>query len=158
MITRLGWPTLGAIVVVSGTIAVVALRWWTTRGNVAPTVPILLAGVLAALAALVLVLGLRVRRAVSSGHLDDPVGASRVLALGQAASITAAIHLGYLGAQAAIAAGNLQAPDPREQLIRVLVAVLAAGALLVAGMITQWCCQVPEDDDDDDPPGGTVPG
>ncbi|UFU07173.1 DUF3180 family protein [Ruania halotolerans] len=158
MISRLRWSTLGAIAVVSGTIALVALRWWATQGNVAPTVPFLLAGVLGALAALVLALGLRVRRAVSTGHLDDPVGAARVLALGQAAAITAAIHFGYLGAQAANAIPHLQAPEPREQLVRTIAAMVAAGALLAAGMLTQWWCQVPEDDDENEPPGGPVPG
>ncbi len=148
MIAMLRWPTLGAVTVVAGTVSIVALRWWTTRGNVPPDVPVLLAGVLAALAVLVLVLGLRVRRAVTDARVDDPVGAARVLALGQAAAVTAAIHVGYLLAQLAMTLPRLTAPEPREQLLRVVLALLAAGALGVAGMVTQWFCRVPDDGDE----------
>ncbi|UFU03508.1 DUF3180 domain-containing protein [Ruania suaedae] len=153
MIARLRWPTLGAVVVVAGTISVVGLRWWTTRGNLAPDVPLLLTGVLFALAALVLVLGLRVRRAVVRARLDDPVGAARILALGQAAAITAAIHVGYLLAQLALAVPRLSAPEPRELALRSALALVGALALGAAGMITQWCCRTPDDEDEDPTPG-----
>lgn len=148
---RLRWSTLGAVTIVVGTISVVALRWWTTRGNLPVDVPILLAGVLLALAALVLVFGLRVRRAVRQHTLDDPVGASRVLVLGQAAAVTAAAHVGYLLAQLGLALPHWNAPDPRAQAIRALACLLAAIAFGVAGMLTQHFCQVPPEDEDDDP-------
>lgn len=147
---RLRWSTLGAVTIVAGTISVVALRWWTTRGHMQVNVPVLLAGVLLALAVLVLVFGLRVRSAVRNHTLDDPVGASRVLVLGQAAAVTAAIHLGYLLAQLGLALSRWEAPEPRAQAIRALACLVAAGALVAAGMLTQYFCQVPPEDEDDD--------
>ena len=147
---RLRWSTLGAVTIVAGTIAVVALRWWTTRGHLPVTVPLVLAGVLLALAVLVLVFGLRVRSAVRKHTLDDPVGASRVLVLGQAAAITAAIHVGYLLAQLGLALPRWDAPEPRAQAIRVLTCLVAAAALVAAGMLTQHFCRVPPEDEDDD--------
>lgn len=148
------WPTLGAVVIVAGTVSVVALRWWTTRGHVPVHVPILLAGVLLALAAIVMIFGLRVRRAIRAGSLDDPVGASRVLVLGQAAAVTAAIHLGYLLAQLGLTLPHWGAPEPRSQGIRVLAGLIAAGLLAAAGMLTQHFCRVPPDDEDP----GAAPG
>ena len=146
---RLRWSTLGAVTIVVGTLSAVGLRWWTTRGHVPVTVPLLLAGVLLALAALVLVFGLRVRRDVRDQTLDDPVGASRVLVLGQAAAITAAIHVGYLLAQLGLALPRWDAPEPRAQVLRVLTCLVAAGALGAAGMLTQHFCRVPPDDEDE---------
>ena len=154
--SRLRWSTLGAVTIVAGTISVVALRWWTTSGHLPVHVPLLLAAVLLALAVLVLVFGLRVRAAVRRHTLDDPVGAARVLVLGQAAAITAAIHLGYLFAQLGLALPRWDAPEPRAQAIRVLICLVTAGALGAAGMLTQHFCRVPPEDDDDQdssPPG-----
>ena len=157
---RLRWPTLGAVTIVAGTISVVALRWWTTRGHMPVNVPIVMAGMLLALAILVLIFGLRVRAAVRSHTLDDPVGASRVLVLGQAAAITAAVHVGYLLAQLGLALPRWDAPDPRAQAIRVMVCLIAAAALGAAGMLTQHFCRVPPEDEDDDQerphPGATA--
>ncbi len=157
--TRLRWSTLGAVTIVVGTLSAVGLRWWTTRGNVPVTVPLLLAGVLLALAGLVLVFGLRVRRDVREHTLDDPVGASRVLVLGQAAAVTAAIHVGYLLAQLGLALPRWDAPEPRSQALRVIACLAAAVALGAAGMLTQHFCRVPpEDEDDDEGSGGHQPG
>ena len=150
--SRLRWSTLGAVTIVAGTISVVALRWWTTLGHLPVHVPLLLAAVLLALAVLVLVFGLRVRAAVRR----HTVGAARVLVLGQAAAITAAIHLGYLFAQLGLALPRWDAPEPRAQAIRVLICLVTAGALGAAGMLTQHFCRVPPEDDDDQdssPPG-----
>ncbi len=157
---RLRWSTLGAVTIVAGTISVVALRWWTTRGHLPVNVPIVLAGVLLALAVLVLIFGLRVRAAVRNHTLDDPVGASRVLVLGQSAAVTAAVHVGYLLAQLGLALPRWEAPEPRAQVLRVVVCLVAALGLAAAGMLTQHFCRVPPEDDDDEqgprPPGATA--
>src|SRR5699024_1602126 len=121
--------------------------WWTTRGHMPVNVPILLAGVLLALAAVVLFFGFRVRSAVRNHTLDDPVGASRVLVLGQAAAVTAAAHLGYLLAQLGLALPRWEAPEPRAQAIRVLACLVAAVAFGAAGMLTQHFCRVPPEDE-----------
>ncbi|WP_168211645.1 DUF3180 domain-containing protein [Ruania zhangjianzhongii] len=146
--------------IVAGTISVVALRWWTTRGHLPVNVPIVLAGVLLALAVLVLIFGLRVRAAVRNHTLDDPVGASRVLVLGQSAAVTAAVHVGYLLAQLGLALPRWEAPEPRAQVLRVVVCLVAALGLAAAGMLTQHFCRVPPEDDDDEqgprPPGATA--
>src|SRR5699024_12450541 len=49
LMTRLRWSTLGAVTIVVGTLSAVGLRWWTTRGTLPLTGPLLLAGVLLAL-------------------------------------------------------------------------------------------------------------
>lgn len=156
--SRLRWSTVGAVTIVAGTVSVVALRWWVTRGHVPVTVPIVLTGVLIALSVLVMIFGLRVRAAVRAHTLDDPVGASRVLVLGQAAAVTAAIHVGYLLAQLGLAIPHWNAPEPRAQAARALAALVAALALGAAGMLTQHFCRVPPEDEDDDPPPDRADG
>lgn len=155
--TRLRWTTLAAIAIVAGTVSAVGLRWWTSRGHLPVDVPLMLALVLIALAALILVLGLRVRHAVRAQDIDDPIGASRILVLGQAGAITAAIHLGYFLAQIGLALPHLAAPAPREQALHALAGIVGAVALGVAGLLTQHWCRIPPEDEDDGGNNGPAP-
>lgn len=145
------WRTLGAVFLVVATISAVALRWWQSRGEDLPTLSMLLAGLLVLVGAVVLVLGLRVRRWVRGGDPIDGVGATRTLVLGQTAAIAGAVLAGYLSASLVLALLQVSAPEPREVAVRSGLSLLAAAAMAVAGMITQWCCQVPPDDDEQGP-------
>lgn len=159
--THLRWRALAAVVIVAGTVSAVGLRWWTSRGHLPVTVPLMLALVLLTLAVLVLVLGLRVRSAVRAHALDDPIGASRILVLGQAGAVTAAIHVGYFLAQIALALPHVSAPEPHDQVLRCVAGILGAVALGAAGLLTQHWCRIPPEDDDDDgtgPSGPSGPG
>lgn len=146
---RLRWQTLAACFVVAGTISAIGLRWWTSRGN--PPLPTLPSHIvlLVAVAAVVLYLGLRIRRYLRDGVEFDPIGATRTLALAQAAAVTGALHVGFFAAQLALTLTRLHAPDPRNQAWTAAAAILAAGVLIAASLIAQWCCRVPPEDEDD---------
>jgi len=114
----------------------------------------MLAVLLAAIAVVVALLGLRVRRWVGRGERVDPLGATRTLVLGQAAAVAGAALAGYLTASLALALTRLPAPEPRSVAVASALGLLAAASMAVAGMVTQWCCRVPPDDDGDPPQRG----
>lgn len=149
---RLRWQSLAACFVIAGTISVIGLRWWTSRGHNPIPVPSSHAVLLVLLAVGVLCLGLRIRRFLRAGTAFDPIGAARTLALGQAAAITGAAHVGYFAAQLALALPRLAAPEPRTQAWLAAAAILASGSMIVAGLITEWCCKVPPEDEDEPQP------
>jgi hypothetical protein len=149
---RVRWAALGAAFLAVATVSAVLLRWWQSGGGDLPTIPLLLAALLAIVGAVVLVLGLRVRRWVSRGEHVDAIGATRTLVLGQTAALAGAAVSGYLTASLALAATMLDLPEPRQVALGSAVGLLAAVGMAVAGMVTQWCCRVPPDDDNDDDP------
>lgn len=151
---RLRWATLGAAFLVVATVSAVALRWWQSRGGDLPVLPLVLAVLLVLVAAVTLVLGLRVRRWVRRGEQVDGVGATRTLVLGQTAALAGAVLAGYLTASLGLALTRLEAPEPRSVALASGLSLLAALAMVAAGMITQWCCQVPPSDDDEEPLAG----
>lgn len=146
------WTTLGAVFLVVGTVSVVALRWWQSGGGDLPPISPLLAALLLLVGVLVLVLGVRVRRWVVRGEHVDGVGATRTLVLGQTAALAGAVLAGYLTASLALALTQLQAPEPRTVALMSGLSLLAAVAMSVAGMVTQWCCRVPPSDEDPEGP------
>lgn len=147
---RVRWATLGAVFLAVGTVSAVVLRWWQSRGGDLPLIPLLLAVLLTAVGATVLILGLRVRRWVARGEGLDPLGATRTLVLGQTAAVAGAAVGGYLVASLGLAATMLELPEPRQIAVASGISLLAAVAMSVAGMITQWCCRVPPEDEDDE--------
>ncbi|GAB2605112.1 DUF3180 domain-containing protein [Pseudactinotalea suaedae] len=154
---RVRWAALGAAFLAVGTVSAVLLRWWQSNGGDLPQIPLLLAALLAIVGAVVLVLGLRVRRWVSRGEHVDPIGATRTLVLGQTAALAGAVLAGYLTASLGLASMQLELPEPRQVALASGVGLLAAVAMAVAGMVTQWCCRVPPEDEDGDDryPDGT---
>ncbi|WP_165962794.1 DUF3180 domain-containing protein [Occultella glacieicola] len=153
-VQRVGWRVLAATIIVAGTIAVIGLRWWDSRGNTLPPVSPAVVVLLAVVAAGVALLGLRVRRGVRARTITDPIGAARILVLGQAAALTGAVHVGYFLAVLLLSLPRAEAPDPREQAFAAGVAIVVAGVLIAAGLFTQWCCKVPPEDEDDGPAPG----
>src|SRR5699024_115639 len=83
-------------------------------------------GVLARVAARVLLVRLRVRRRVQQGEESDAIGAPRTLALGQAAALVGAMQAGYSAAQIITVFEAPPAPDAQS------VTVSAIGALVAA--------------------------
>lgn len=146
------WSTVGAVFLVVGTLSAVALRWWQSRGSDLPAISPLLAALLAIVAVVVLVLGLRVRRWVRRGEVIDGPGATRTLALAQSAALAGAVLAGYLTASLALALLRIEAPEPRAVAGASALALVAAIATTVSGMVAQWCCQVPPSDDQRDGP------
>ena len=85
----------------------------------------------------------------------EPQRAVAFLLLGKASALTGALVAGgYLGF-ALNFLGRLDASNPRDRVIRSVVAVVAGLALMVGGLLLERACKVPESDEDDDqrPPG-----
>lgn len=146
--SHIGWKTLlGFYLVVAG-LSTVFLRWLLIRGTDPLPVPLSVTIVLALIAATVLFLGLRVRRWVRTGEHFDPIGATRTLALGQAAALVGAMQAGYFTAQIITVFDSWPAPDAQDVTYRAISAMIAAAALVTAGLIAQWSCRVPPEEDD----------
>lgn len=145
--THIGWRLLLGLYLVVGGIGTVLLRWLQMRGVDPLSVPISVTIVLVIIAATVLFLGLRVRRWVQRGEDIDPIGATRTLALAQAAALVGSIQAGYFSAQIFVVMDALPAPEAQAVMIAAIVALAAAAGLIAAGLISQRCCRVPPDDE-----------
>lgn len=146
--SHVSWKLLLGLYLVVGGIATVALRWLQMRGTDPFAVPISVTIVLALIAGTVAFLGFRVRRWVQLGEHFDAIGATRTLALGQAASLVGAMQAGYFTAQIITVFDALPAPEARSVTVAAAIALVAAAALIAAGLVTQWCCRVPPEDDE----------
>lgn len=146
--THIGWRLLAGLYLVVGGLATVVLRWFNMRGTDPFPVPISVIILLAAIAAVVAYLGLRVRRWVRSGEKFDVIGATRTLALAQASALVGAMQAGYFTALVLTVIEAWPAPEAQSVVFSALAALAAAGALIAAGLLTQWCCRVPPEDDD----------
>lgn len=110
------------------------------------------------LASAVLALGWPVRR-WNRGHRDrplDPLRAARTVVLGQASALAGAALLGWYLGQVVHLLPDVALPLPRQSVTSLLVAAGASAVLLVAGLVVERWCRLPEDDDDAPPPGGAV--
>ena len=106
----------------------------------------------AALAAAVVSLGLPVRRWVA-GRRDrplDPLFAARAFVLAKAAVYGGAVLAGWYAGQALALLPDVVGTR-RTKLLLALVAVIAAIAVSVAGLVVQRWCRVPPDDDENEP-------
>lgn len=146
--THIGWKLLLGLYLVVGGVTTVILRFLQVRGTDPFPVPLSVTIVLVLIAATVAFLGFRVRRWVRSGEEFDAIGATRTLALGQAAALVGAIQAGYFTAQIITVFDALPAPGAVEVTASAGAAMVAAAVLIAAGLIAQWCCRVPPDDDE----------
>jgi hypothetical protein len=76
----------------------------------------------------------------------DPLRATRVLALARASAFAGAAMVGAYAAIALLTAPTASAEPRVERLVIALVAVLAAAALSVAGVVVERWCRVPPDE------------
>lgn len=88
--------------------------------------------------------------AVRPGDLRriDPLRATRVLALARASAVAGAAMAGAYAAIALLTAPTAYAEPRAERLLLALLAVLAAAALSVTGVVVERWCRVPPDDDE----------
>lgn len=77
----------------------------------------------------------------------DPLRATRVLALARASAFAGAAMAGAYAALALLTAPSAAAEPRAERLLIALVAVVAASALSVAGVVVERWCRVPPGDD-----------
>ncbi|GAB3110495.1 hypothetical protein GCM10027055_09910 [Janibacter alkaliphilus] len=123
-------------------------RWWLDAGNQPLRVTWLAAGLLLAMAVVVLVMGWRMRRHQRGQARVEPLLAARILALAQASALTGAVvGGGYLG-QALVLLPDLDFGG--RGTIALWDALAGLGGLLVAGagLIVQSWCRIVEDDDE----------
>jgi hypothetical protein len=119
-----------------------------------PSVPWVLAIVLAAMAVLLL-FGARVARGwIEERRYDSRVDAlvvARLLALGKAASVFGAVVAGvYLGI-AGVVLNQLSGTAARDRALLAAAVALTSIAVAVAGMRLELACRVPPEDDEDAP-------
>jgi len=124
-------------------------------GGVVGRVPWPVAVTLVLIAALVLRAGWAVRR-YTQGRRPSLSGlrAARTLVLAQSSALTGAVLTGWYVAHVLLVAGDLDVPALRGKALWAGLAVLAAVALVVAGLVVErWCRVQGRDDDDGTPPG-----
>lgn len=129
------------------------LDTWTGSGREPLPLPWTAIAGTAALAAAVVSLGLPVRRWVA-GSRDralDPLFAARAFVLAKAAVYGGAVLAGWYAGQALALLPDVVG-SRRTKLVLALVAVVAAAAVSVAGLVVQRWCRVPPDDDDEPEP------
>ena len=133
---------------VTAVVAWIALDLWTGQGGRLLPLPWFAAIAIAAVAAVVLVLGWEVRRSVrGQRNLPlDPLFAARVVVLAKAAIYGGGVLAGWYAAQALILFSNVSGLR-RERLVVAGVTALAAVVLTVAGLIAQRWCRLPDDDE-----------
>jgi hypothetical protein len=78
----------------------------------------------------------------------------RMLSLAKACAVAGALVAGYYGGFALAYLDLLDSSLGRERFVRGLAAAVASLLLLVAGLLLERACRLPEDDEDDDDPGG----
>lgn len=145
---------LGSAAIGAG-LAVVIQAWLSSRGRPPIVPPYSMAVTLAALAILLIVLGLRLRRNMRKGvGAVNPFQAVRLLATARAGQIVGAVFSG-------VAAGLLMSligrsvPAPTSTWLPMLVTGLAALALLACAVIAERLCRVPPGGEDPSGPEDT---
>jgi hypothetical protein len=150
------WPALVLLALVG-----VVLGWSVTRvlesgGSVMP-LPVTALAAMLVIAAAVLVVGIPVRRwnRGDRSRRLDPLRAARTAVLAKASSHSGALLVGWYLGQGLTLLPDLHIEPRRARLVMAALAVLAALTMVVAGLITERWCRLP--DGDDDPDSGAEP-
>lgn len=131
----------------------------SSRGRPPLVPPYSMAITLAALAVLLIVLGLRLRRHMQKGvGAVNPFHAVRLLATARAGQIVGALFLGFGGGML-LSLSTRSVPAPVPTWLPMLITAAAAAALLVCAVITEHLCRVPpgeSGEDGEEDPGLTT--
>lgn len=129
-------------------------QWYTTpTGSLVPRPPWLAMVLLVAMGGAVLLLAWPIRRYLAGGATRplDPLRAARVVVLSQAAALTGAAATGWYAGQLAVVLSGLDLVANQDRVLVTVLAVLAAMALAVAGLVAQrWCRVDPPSDEERD--------
>ena len=153
-------PFAPLIVAGAGLVAALLVQWGLARNGHSPLVPqYSVAIALAAIAVVLIVFGLRIKRDVASPkRVVDPFQAVRVLVAARAGALVGGVFGGF-GAGLVLSLLGRSVPAPAATWLP-MAAVGAAGlVLLVCAVIVERWCRVPPGDDDetragDDPETG----
>lgn len=140
------------VTVAAATTLVSAVLWHliTRTGRMLPAPAWITVVVVAVLAALVLWAGWQVRRYQSGRRRPDftQLAAARALRLAQAGALTGAAVVGWFLGHLAILLPDRDLTPYGRQLLPLLVLIGAGLGLVVAGLLAQHWCRLPEDPDD----------
>ncbi len=140
------WRLLTAIAFVSGAVSWAVLRVWTNNRGSLPDVPWPTAVVIALFGVSVLfsALLLRPRLRGEEGHRPvEPLVSARFGVLSLASSRAGALFIGGYGGFLATALTDLSIDYRRHVAIVSGLCVLAAGVLVVAGLVLERICRLP---------------
>lgn len=146
------WSQLAGVAVVVGLLAWLGWRLYLHGGHLLGPASWVSSVLIVAMAALVVGMGLPVRRFLRGEARKslNPIRAARTLVLGQAAALTGSAVFGWYAAQVAHALQDLDLPGYRDLLWRLVALCVSSIVLVVAGMLTQRMCRVDPPDRDDD--------
>lgn len=134
---------------VGASLALLIQAYLSSRGRPSLIPPYSMAVMLVALAVLLIVLGLRLRKHVAKGvGAVNPFHAVRLLATARAGQIAGAAFAGFGGGLLLSLLGR-SVPAPAETWLPMLVTAITAIVLLVCAVITEQLCRVPPSDDDE---------
>lgn len=145
---RTSWQTLLALVLLVGGVSYAGLAVLESRSGTLLPVPDFLWAGLAVIAAVLLLLGLSVRRLTEGRRTRmDVLRAARVAMFAKACSLCGAAFVGYFAAQALVAWVNIAAPVMRAHAVSSLAAAVAGVVLAVVGLVVEGWCRLPPEDD-----------
>lgn len=137
---------LGAAAAVLG---FAVLRVWESAGRGAFPLPWSAVAGMLVIAGAVLAVGWPVRR-WNAGLRDrrlDPLRAARTAVLAKASSHSGALLAGWYAGQVLVVLPDLAIEPRRERLVVSVVALLAAAAMVVAGLVAERWCRLRGDDE-----------
>lgn len=132
---------------IGAAIALLIQAWLLSRGRPSLVPPYSLAVTLTLLAALLISLGLRLRRHMKKGTgAVDPFHAVRLLATARAGQLVGALFTGFGGGLMLSLLGR-SVPAPIETWLPMLVTLVTGALLLGCAIVTEHLCRVPPGDD-----------
>ncbi|MFF8818466.1 MULTISPECIES: DUF3180 family protein [Leucobacter] len=132
---------------VGAALALLIQAWLSSRGRPSILLPYSMAITLIALAVVLVVLGLRLRKHVAKGTgAVNPFQAVRLLATARAGQLVGAVFAGFGGGLLLSLLGR-SVPAPTPTWLPMLVTALAGVVLLVCALVTERLCRVPPSDD-----------
>lgn len=148
-----------AILVAMGAFAASALLLWGLKrfGVWLPPTNALVVFVEVTLAAVVLLMGWRVRRYLAGKNPGlKPLPAARAFIMAKAGSYCGALLVGWYSAW--LLEGLMQEVDRQERLLGAGLAIGGGLVLLAAGMIVERWCRIPPPEEEEDEPEGIPDG
>lgn len=148
--SRLKVTTLLWCTVIGGVAGWVALRLFTATGRLSPVLDYTALFSLGAVCAVIVFLGVRVKRStLGKGHID-PIAAARTLVLAQAAAYAGAVITGW---HLAPLISLLLVSGPTPTVTRALVLTGSGILMVIVGYLVQHLCKLPPEDTDTDAQG-----
>lgn len=147
-------PLLALLVAGAGTVLGALVQFALSNRGAPPLVPPLsLPASLVLIAAVLLVFGIRLRRALQKGPgAVNPFQAVRLLAAARAGQLVGAL-LGGFGGGLAVAVLARSVPPPPQTWIPMLLVLLGGAVLVGCAIYAERCCRVPPGDGDGEDAG-----